>query len=155
MIKIAKLTDYAVVLLGWLGRVQDSAAVSAALLSQETGFPEPTVAKVLKKLAQAKLVVSERGVSGGYRIARPASAISIRDVIEALDGPIAIASCVDAADMTCQAASICVSRGRWNPVNEVIRKALSDITVQDMTPDTMFSKRQVMQIKEGAHVGLS
>lgn len=155
MIKIAKLTDYAVVLLGWLGRLTDAKTASTSALAEQTGFSEATVSKILKKLVQAKLVLSERGVTGGYRLAKPADVISICEVVEAMDGPIAIASCVDAEDMTCQSSKRCVSRGRWKPVNDVIRQSLSAMTVRDMTADLAPINQKVVQIsrpQENNHV---
>jgi Rrf2 family protein len=95
------------------------------------GLPEPTVAKVLKALNGAGLVASTRGAHGGYRLARPLSAMSIAEVIVAIDGPIALTSCVDGA-VGCESQSLCPVAGRWDPVNDAIREALQNITLADM-----------------------
>jgi FeS assembly SUF system regulator len=133
MIKIAKLTDYAVVLLARLSRLPQGTSLSAGSLAAQTGIPEPTVAKVLKKLARSKLVISLRGVAGGYQILRSSADMTICEVVEAMDGPIAVASCVDAASLACGSAGQCPSRGRWTPVNQAIRSALMAVTVADMS----------------------
>jgi FeS assembly SUF system regulator len=129
MLRLSKLTDYAVVVLVRLAEldgVQTSPGIAAA-----TGIPEPTVAKVLKVLAAGNLVVSQRGARGGYRLNRSLAAIPIADVIAAMDGPIALTACVEGAT-TCESQGLCPMRGRWDPVNEAINKALSSITLADM-----------------------
>jgi FeS assembly SUF system regulator len=134
MLRLSKLTDYAVVVLvrlapkrGDLPAVQTSPGLAAG-----TGIPEPTVAKVLKALAASGLVVSQRGAHGGYRLGRPLAAIPIADVIAAVDGPIALTACVDGAVSGCEAQGTCPIAGRWDPVNDAIREALSSITLADM-----------------------
>jgi FeS assembly SUF system regulator len=130
MLRLSKLTDYAVVVLVRLASgdgVQTSPGVAAA-----TGIPEPTVAKVLKALAGSGLVASQRGARGGYRLARPLAAIPIADVISVIDGPIALTACVDGVTGNCEAEGMCPIRGRWDPVNEAIQQALSAITLADM-----------------------
>lgn len=135
MLKLSKLTDYAVVVLvrlahrpgGPAEEVQTSPRIAAA-----TGIPEPTVAKVLKALASAGLVTSQRGARGGYRLARPLAAVPVAEVIAAIDGPIALTACVEGSNAGCEAESLCPVRGRWDPVNEAVRDALSAITLADM-----------------------
>jgi FeS assembly SUF system regulator len=130
MLRLSKLTDYAVVVLVRLGGmegVQTSPGIAAA-----TGIPEPTVAKVLKTLAAADLVSSQRGARGGYRLNRSLTAIPIADVIAAVDGPIALTACVDGSLSGCESQGLCPMRGRWDPVNEAIRVALSSITLAEM-----------------------
>lgn len=130
MLRLSKLTDYAVVVLTRLAHVNE--LTTSPGVATTTGIPEPTVAKVLKALAQGGLVVSQRGARGGYRLARPLDAIPISDVIVALEGPIALTACVDGAQGACEAERLCPVRGRWDPVNDAIRGALSNITLADM-----------------------
>lgn len=130
MLRLSKLTDYAVVVLVRLAggeAVQTSPGIAGA-----TGIPEPTVAKVLKALASGGLVASQRGARGGYRLVRPLRSIPVADVIAAIDGPIALAACVDGAVNECESQGLCPMRGRWDPVNDAIHQALSSITLADM-----------------------
>lgn len=130
MLRLSRLTDYAVAALVRLGRaegVETSPGIAAAI-----GLPEPTVAKVLKALANQGLLISQRGAHGGYRLAKPLSAIPVADVILAIDGPIALTSCVDGAVGGCESQSLCPVAGRWDPVNDAIRTALTAITLADM-----------------------
>ncbi len=139
MLRLSRLTDYAVVVLirlaegerGGSGRGEEGVQTSPGIAAA-TGVPEPTVAKVLKALACAGLVASQRGAHGGYRLARPLAAISVVDVIAAVDGPIALTACVDGGASGCDVASLCAVRGRWELVNDAIRAALDRITLADM-----------------------
>ena len=132
MFRLSKMSDYAVVVLAELGREGATGKRSATDLASATGIAEPTVAKVLKLLGAAGLVTSQRGAQGGYRIARPLSRTAIADVIVAVEGPIALAACVDGATGGCEAEACCPVRGRWDPVNTAIRRALKEITLADM-----------------------
>ncbi|MDA8048447.1 MAG: SUF system Fe-S cluster assembly regulator [Rhodospirillales bacterium] len=130
MLRLSKLTDYAVVV---LVRLSGSAAVQTTPgIATTTGIPEPTVAKVLKALAGRGLVASQRGAHGGYRLARVLADISIAEVIAAIDGPIALTACVDGANAGCDVLELCAVRGRWDPVNAAIREALTAISLEDM-----------------------
>jgi FeS assembly SUF system regulator len=133
MLRLSRLTDYAVVALVRLGRTSEleTAVETTPGIAAAIGIPEPTVAKVLKALTNSGLVISQRGAHGGYRLAKPLSEIPIADVIVAIDGPIALAACVDGA-LGCESQSLCPVAGRWDPVNHAIREALTAITLADM-----------------------
>lgn len=140
MLRLSKLTDYAVVVLIRLadgdraacrGRADEPVQTSPGIAAA-TGVPEPTVAKVLKALAAGNLVVSLRGARGGYRLARGLSDITVADVIAAIDGPIALTACVDNGAGGCDMQGRCVVKGRWDLVNDAIRGALDRITLADM-----------------------
>jgi Rrf2 family protein len=73
-----------------------------------------------------------RGARGGYRLARPLAALTLSDVILAVDGPIALTACVDGASGSCDTEATCPVRGRWDPVNEAVRGALASITLADL-----------------------
>ena len=136
MLRLSKLTDYAVVVLGRLatdGAVPGGRVQTAPGLAATTGMAEPTVAKVLKILGQAGLVEGVRGARGGYRLTRPLDAMPLAEVIVAFDGPIALTACVDGSLSACDSELACPVRGRWDPVNEAIRQALSGITVADLS----------------------
>ncbi len=131
VLRLSKLSDYAVVLLSELGTAPEGAVRNVSALALATGIAEPTVAKVLKLLAASGLVVSQRGPHGGYRLARALTETAISDVIDAVEGPIALAACVEHAG-GCEHECTCRVRGRWDPVNMAIRRALSEITLADM-----------------------
>jgi FeS assembly SUF system regulator len=130
MLRVSRLADYSVVVLVKLGHRPD--VTNSTSLAVETGIPEPTVAKVLKALGAAGLVVSQRGARGGYRIARALGDIRLTQVIAAIDGPIALTACVDGETGGCQMDGRCSVRGRWTMVNDAVRSTLERITLADM-----------------------
>ncbi len=132
MLRLSKLTDYAVVVLTRLEDAEDGGVLTAPVLAAATGLGEPTVSKVLKTLAHAGLVEGRRGATGGYRLTRPLAEMPLTDVITAIDGPIALTACVDNAAGFCDAEARCPVRGRWDPVNDAIRRALSGISMAEL-----------------------
>ncbi|MYF07724.1 MAG: SUF system Fe-S cluster assembly regulator [Rhodospirillaceae bacterium] len=137
MLRLNRITDYAVVVLTQMVREPDK-QVTAPQLSEESSVPAPTVAKVLKALAKEGVLASQRGVHGGYRLARPAGDISMLEVIRALEGPVSLTACVDGAEGDCDVESLCPVRGNWDRVNTAIRSALAEVTLEDMAIPTMF-----------------
>ncbi len=133
MLRVSKLTDYAVVVLTRLSsQCGEGAVLTSPAIAAATGVPEPTVAKVLKALSTAGFVLSQRGARGGYRLLRPLETISVADVIGAIDGPIALTACVDGGSGGCEVHGVCAVKGRWDLVNDAIRQSLTAITLADM-----------------------
>ena len=131
MFKLNRLTDYAVVALAHM--VRGGARVQTApQIARECGVPLPTISKILAALGQAGIVQAQRGAAGGYTLARPAAAISMADVIEALEGPIALTACVEGTEEHCVVETLCPMRGNWNRVNRAIRTALDGVTLAEM-----------------------
>ncbi|ADE38256.1 SUF system Fe-S cluster assembly regulator [Candidatus Puniceispirillum marinum] len=141
MIRLNRMTDYAIVVLGALAHKRDE-TVATALLAELTGLKQPTVAKVAKNLVAADLLVTQRGVNGGYRLVRPARSISLVDIVEAMEGPIAVTDCVDGAPDPCAVTHCCFMANNWNRVNLAIRGALEAVTLEDLTdPAQLFPVR--------------
>ncbi len=131
MVRLNKLTDYGVVVLVQLAR-QSDVRMNASEIARLSGVPAPTVAKLLKQLTGSGLVVSSRGAVGGYALARPATEITVASIIDALEGPITLAACVDGSVESCEVEGLCPMRGNWNPVNQVIRRALEEVSLEEM-----------------------
>ena len=126
------MTDYAVVCLGMLARKPGS-SMSATELSKETGLALYTVQKLLKLLvSKSDFIKANRGALGGYMLNRNSSEISVVEIIEALDGPITLTSCVDNSESFCESSDICFLGGKWNKINEIIRKSLNDISLKEL-----------------------
>lgn len=131
MLRISKMTDYAVVLATHLAAIEGPHA--ARDLALQTQIPEPTASKLLKKLTRAGVVTSQRGAKGGYALARSARDIGIHEVIEAIEGPIAVTECSDeSSDSSCEYETNCGVRANWQRINTAVQTALSDITLADM-----------------------
>ncbi|MEI6985580.1 MAG: SUF system Fe-S cluster assembly regulator [Rhodospirillaceae bacterium] len=136
MIKIGKLTDYAVVVLDRMSR--DSGLHTVSDLAERTGIPATTVAKLLKQLAAAGLVSSHRGVNGGYALNLSPGLISVAAIIIALEGPIAVTECVSNAESACGTVVKCSMRGNWEKINQAVRSALESVSLADMSAPSIF-----------------
>jgi FeS assembly SUF system regulator len=134
MLRISRLADYGVVVSTRLAALPEGALRSVRELSEETGIPQPTVAKILKRLSKGTVVTSERGARGGYRLTAPAEETSIARVITALEGPIGITECVsgDEDEADCAYLGRCDVHGNWQRINEAIDHALRGITLAEM-----------------------
>jgi Rrf2 family protein len=113
------------------------ARVSAGQLAQETGLPPATVQKLVSKLSAAGLLRSSRGAGGGLKLARPAAAITLADIVEAVEGPIALTACVEHGKHDCALEGACCVQPHWGVVNQAMRGALAGI------PLTQLAQRQV------------
>ena len=132
MIKINRETDYATAILSVMAQVADQ-PVSAAWLASQRGLPPAMVSKILKQLARAGLLISHRGAHGGYRLARAATAISVAEVVEAMEGPMAMTDCIEGGGQACRYSSHCNMGSNWERINEAFYQALEGISISDMS----------------------
>jgi FeS assembly SUF system regulator len=133
MIRMSKLTDYAIVLLAHLARSEGT--VTAQDLAERSKVPLPTVSKLCKELSKAGLVISHRGRHGGYGLARPAESISVAEIVEALEGPIALTECVHpGVQQACGIEATCLARDSWDPVSRAIQDALRALPLSAIAP---------------------
>jgi FeS assembly SUF system regulator len=130
MLRVTKLTDYATVVLTALA-ARPGEVLSAPGLAELAGLELPTVAKILKPLAQAGLVSGIRGANGGYRLARPAADISLFEIVEALEGPLGMTECSIHAG-ACGIESSCGVRANWRHINDVVADALRGVSLAQM-----------------------
>ena len=131
--RLSSLADYAVVMMAAAARHGAGAKLSATILSAETGVPLPTAQKLMGRLASAGLLASARGAAGGFTLARAADAINLAEIVEAVEGPIALTSCVDEAKHECALESACKVRPHWGLVNEAVRGAFADISLAGLS----------------------
>ena len=138
MLRLNRMTDYAILVLGVLHGRPD-VLLSSAQIAQHAQLTQATAAKIIKALGSAGLVTTIRGTKGGCQLALPASAISIADVIEAIEGPIALTACVEGAEEPCSVQQGCFMSGSWNQINGAIRSALDGVSLSDLfSPSNMF-----------------
>ncbi len=134
MIRMTRLTDYAVMLLAQF--VRSPKQHSARDLARETRLPLPSVSKVLKLLARNGLLSAHRGVKGGFCLTRPPEEIRLTSILRALEGPIAITECSGADAGTCDFEQSCAVSAAWRRINQAVEVALDGITLADMINDT-------------------
>ena len=131
--RLSNLADYAVVTMSAAARHCGGARTSAAELASETGLPVPTVQKLVSKLSKAGLLRAVRGAGGGLQLARPAAAITVADIVEAVEGPIALTQCVETHE--CEYESGCAVRPHWPIINQALRGALADIPLTQLAQE--------------------
>jgi FeS assembly SUF system regulator len=130
MLRMSKLTDYGTMVLAQLA-ASDAGWTTAGQVACATHLGPPTVSKLLKALVHAGLVVSSRGVQGGYALARPPAAITAAEILDALEGPVAITEC-SSSNGGCDLESYCRVGTAWQRINTSIRKALESISLADL-----------------------
>lgn len=142
--KLSSFADYAVVLMSAAARhcghaglapadQQRAAKMNATTLAAETGIPLPTAQKLVSRLSAAGLLESSRGTGGGVRLSRPPATITLADVVEAVEGPIAMTACADSGAHDCLLEQDCRVRPHMNAANNAIRLALAGVTIASLT----------------------
>ena len=132
--RLSSLADYAVVMMTAAARHCGGVArLNATVLADETGVPLPTVQKLVSRLSAAGLIESARGTGGGFRLSRPPSAISLADIVEAVEGPIAMTACVDTGAHDCCIEETCRVKPHWNVVNGAVRGALAGVSLASLS----------------------
>lgn len=130
--RLSSLADYAVVMMSAAARHCGGARTNAAQLADETGIPLPTVQKLVSKLSAAGLLRSVRGAGGGFKLARPAAAVTLADIIEAVEGPIAMTACVETGRHDCSMEGNCRVQPHWPVVNQAVRGALAQVPLTQL-----------------------
>jgi len=130
MLRLTRLADYAFAVLRHLASAPGAAA-SAREIADATDLPLPTVSKLLKQLAQSRMVKAQRGPRGGYQLAQPADQIKVADVIAAIDGPVSLTECASHAE-DCTRARHCELRPNFLNINATIRRVLHGISLEDL-----------------------
>ncbi len=148
--RLSSLADYAVVLMSAASRHCGAALLAegklnASTLAQETGVPLPTTQKLVSRLSAAGLIESTRGIGGGIRLARPPASISLADIVEAVEGPLAITSCTIDGNHDCKLEDSCTVKPHWGIVNQTIRKALNDVSLASLAQVPAAQKIKSME----------
>lgn len=135
--RLSSLADYAVVMMTASARhCGVSGRLNATLVAGETGIPLPTVQKLVSRLSAAGLIESTRGTGGGFRLSRPPATITLADIVEAIEGPIAMTACVDAGKHDCAIEAECQVKPHWNAVNGAVRGALAGVSLAQLSSGT-------------------
>jgi len=129
--KLSHLADYAVVLMTAAARSPEGARLSATALAEDTGVPLPTAQKLMGQLAGAGLLDSHRGAGGGFALARPPDAISLADIVEAVEGPIAMSAC-SSGGYDCALDSHCRVKPHLGIVGTKVRGALGAVSLTEL-----------------------
>lgn len=131
MLKLGRMTDYAVMVMGHMARRRGELQTTADVVLC-TGLPVPTVSKLLHRLAELGLLVAIRGRNGGYRMDRETADISVAEIIAGFEGPVALTDCLPEGGGLCDFEDRCQVGGRWTTVARAVQQVLDDLTLADM-----------------------
>jgi FeS assembly SUF system regulator len=129
--RLTHLADYAVVLMTAAARYPAGARLSATELSADTGVPLPTTQKLMGQLTTAGLLTSVRGAAGGFALARAADKITLADIVEAVEGPIAMTVCAEGRS-DCALDAHCMVKPHMGVVGNAIRGALGAVSLTEL-----------------------
>ena len=132
MFRLNKLADYALVVMEYVTSHPEGHPHTARSVAEATHLPAPTVVKILKKLVDSNLVISQRGVKGGYTAARGSALISVAEVVEAMDGPMGLTECATAPGR-CELEGKCRIEANFRVIGRVLRETLRNISLADLT----------------------
>ena len=149
MLRISKLTDYGIVLLARVAAAPREAQLSARELAERAALPLPAASKMLKQLTAAGLLESLRGAKGGYRLVRSPEAITVAEIVHALEGPIALMDCT-AGPGHCEQESRCTVSEPWHRINRAVHDALSRVTLADLARPAASALLSIQSAAPGA-----
>ena len=133
MLRLSKKTDYGLLALRYLAAEAPSGVASARAIAERHDIPVELLAKVLQHLARRGFVAAQKGAHGGYHLTRPASAISLAEIVQAIDGPLAITAC-GREEEQCDQFEMCTVRDPLSRVKERILSVLQTMTLAEMAP---------------------
>jgi FeS assembly SUF system regulator len=150
MIRIGKMTDYGIVLLSYFASNPETKAFTARDLAAEARLPLPTVSKILKMLCRGEVLISHRGVNGGYRLGQPADQVTVAKIIEVLEGPIALTECSNHGEDICGLETHCPVMSNWRKISLTVRYALEKLTLKDMVQPFGMAALGTVRLAEGS-----
>jgi Rrf2 family protein len=134
MLRLSKKADYALMAMKHLARNMGAPSASAREIAEQYDIPIELMAKVLQRLVRTGLLISTQGTRGGYTLSRPSAAISIADVIQAIDGPFTVTAC-STENSGCEQYSKCNIRDPLWQIKERIVATLGTVTIAEMAAD--------------------
>ena len=145
MIKVSRMADYAILLVCKMSN-DENKVYSSQELSILTSLKMTTISKILTKLTKANVTDSIRGVSGGYKLTMQAEDISVGNIIDIIDGKVALTICVEEGENhNCNLVSLCPSQSNWQIINNTVREALNSVSIAEMANPFVSN----FQYKEG------
>ncbi|MAU29259.1 MAG: SUF system Fe-S cluster assembly regulator [Pelagibacterales bacterium] len=145
MIKVSRMADYAILLVCKMSN-DENKVYSSQELSIVTSLKITTISKILTKLTKANVTDSIRGVSGGYKLTMQAEDISVGNIIDIIDGKVALTICVEEGENhNCNLVSLCPSQSNWQIINNTVREALNSVSIAEMANPFVSN----FQYKEG------
>ena len=143
MLRLSKKADYALMAMKHLAI--KSSSTSAREIAEQYDIPIELMAKVLQTLARSGLLTSHQGTRGGYTLARPTDAISVADIIQAIDGPLTVTAC-STDDEQCEQFTKCNVRDPLWRIKDRILTALSTCSLAEISSAEPYTDPAVMPV---------
>ena len=147
MLKVTRLADYAVLIISsFIGQEKD--IVSAQKIIKKTGLQNATVMKLLSILVKKNILEAFRGAQGGYKLKKNLENISIKELIEAIEGPVSLTDCLGSNKNNCNLFDVCITKNTWSIVNSAIKDTLENIKIKDISNNnvSLRDQRQLLKI---------
>ncbi len=144
MLRISKMSDYAVVLVSKMAGTSERLTLDDLVTA--TAVPLASVRKLMRLLTLAGICVGKKGAGGGYCLQRSASDISVLEVLEAVDGELALTQCAQQGDCECSLQPHCEVKHSWQVINGVIRRTLSQLSIADLSQSAHDGGQQLVHL---------
>ncbi|MCX7845302.1 MAG: Rrf2 family transcriptional regulator [Dictyoglomaceae bacterium] len=132
MFKISARLDCSLRALVLLGKTFKKEILSLNKISEREGISKDFLAQLMLDLKKANIVESFKGISGGYILKRPPSEINLKEIFEAVEGPLSIIECIHNSEGICKIQNICSPKKAWEYVEKKISEALESLTLEDL-----------------------
>lgn len=139
-LQLTRGAEYAIRAMTYLARYPEDHIASLHEIGEAQDIPESFLAKILQSLVRGGLTVSQRGAHGGFALARPASQITMQQVIEAVDGPISVNRCVLSPE-DCDRNASCTVHVAWLRAQDRLMDVLGSVTLESLVPSTPATDR--------------
>jgi len=134
MLRLSKKADYALMAMKHLAMHPDTASTSAREIAEQYDIPTELMAKVLQRLARRGLLTSHQGTRGGYTLSKATSAISVADIIQAIDGPLTVTAC-STEDEQCEQFLKCNVRDPLWRIKDRLLMALATCSLAEISSE--------------------
>ena len=146
MLKVTRLADYAVLIISsFNGHEKD--IVSAQKIIKKTSLKNATAMKLLSILVKKDILVAYRGAQGGYKLKKKLENISIKELIEAIEGPVSLTDCLGSNTNNCNLFDVCITKNTWSIVNNAVKDTLENIKIKDISNNNVSLRDQSQLLK--------
>ncbi len=132
MFSLNKQSDYGMLILTHIASGPEKKVFCTSELASNTGLSKTMVAKILKLLVKASILSSTMGSQGGYHLNKSAKDISLALVLDALNNPIQLTSCLNHKEDDCKVTQRCKTKPHWEKINQILKTAFTQVTLENM-----------------------
>lgn len=150
MIRLTKLSDYGLIVLTHFANHSEKRVWNARDVAEQVHLPLPTVSKLLKAFARGGLLKAHRGVHGGYSLVKDPQTVRLPEIVEVLEGPVAITECQEGGETSCILQLLCPLRPTWSDLNKAVRETLEKVTLADLAKGAAQHETRLAELAKTA-----